>query len=143
MSDQAAAAFDALGDPSRRRIVELFRDGPTPVGALADRLPIGRPAVSKHLKVLSDAGLTEHRTVGTSILHATSRRDRDGTPLVDRKLGRGPRLLCRGRPGAITAPRSADAHEPRRHHVSDLPPIRREVVVDLDPDRAFELFTAY
>ncbi len=70
MSDQAAAAFDALGDPSRRRIVELLRDGPTPVGALADRLPIGRPAVSKHLKVLSDAGLTEHRTVGTSNVYA-------------------------------------------------------------------------
>ena len=70
MSDQAAAVFDALGDPSRRRIVELLRDGPSPVGALADRLPIGRPAVSKHLKVLSDAGLTEHRPVGTSNVYA-------------------------------------------------------------------------
>lgn len=70
MSDQAAAVFDALGDPSRRRIVELLRDGPSPVGVLADRLPIGRPAVSKHLKVLSDAGLTEHRAIGTSNVYA-------------------------------------------------------------------------
>jgi DNA-binding transcriptional ArsR family regulator len=70
MSNQAAAMFDALGDPSRRRIVELLRDGPSPVGVLADRLPIGRPAVSKHLKVLSDAGLTEHRSVGTSNVYA-------------------------------------------------------------------------
>jgi DNA-binding transcriptional ArsR family regulator len=70
MSDQAAAVFDALGDPSRRRIVELLREGPSPVGVLADRLPIGRPAVSKHLKVLSDAGLAEHRTVGTSNVYA-------------------------------------------------------------------------
>src|ERR1700761_367813 len=70
MSDQAAAVFDALGDPSRRRIVELLREGPSPVGVLAGRLPIGRPAVSKHLKVLSDAGLTEHRTVGTSNVYA-------------------------------------------------------------------------
>jgi DNA-binding transcriptional ArsR family regulator len=70
MSDQAAGVFNALGDPSRRRIVELLREGPSPVGVLADRLPIGRPAVSKHLKVLSDAGLAEHRTVGTSNVYA-------------------------------------------------------------------------
>ncbi len=73
MSDQAAVVFDALGDPSRRRILELLRDGPSPVGALADRLPIGRPAVSKHLKVLSDAGLTEHRSIGTSNVYALRR----------------------------------------------------------------------
>jgi DNA-binding transcriptional ArsR family regulator len=70
MSDQAAAVFNALGDPSRRRILELLREGPRPVGVLADRLPIGRPAVSKHLKVLSDAGLAEHRSVGTSNVYA-------------------------------------------------------------------------
>jgi DNA-binding transcriptional ArsR family regulator len=70
MGDQAAAVFDALGDPSRRRIVELLREGPSPVGVLAGRLPIGRPAVSKHLKVLSDAGLTEHRAIGTSNVYA-------------------------------------------------------------------------
>jgi DNA-binding transcriptional ArsR family regulator len=58
--------FDALGDPVRRRIVELLGDGPRPVGALARELPVGRPAVSKHLKILSAAGLTDHTTVGTS-----------------------------------------------------------------------------
>ena len=71
MSDQAAeAVFDALGEPVRRRILELLHDGPTPVGQLADRLPVGRPAVSKHLRVLSDAGLIEHRSVGTRNLYA-------------------------------------------------------------------------
>jgi DNA-binding transcriptional ArsR family regulator len=70
MSDQAAAVFDALGDPSRRQILELLREGPSPVGGLADRLPIGRPAVSKHLKVLSEAGLAEYRAVGTSNVYA-------------------------------------------------------------------------
>ncbi|HEX3751090.1 MAG TPA: metalloregulator ArsR/SmtB family transcription factor [Streptosporangiaceae bacterium] len=71
MSDQAAeAAFDALGEPVRRRILELLHDGPTPVGRLAERLPVGRPAVSKHLRVLSDAGLIEHRSVGTRNLYA-------------------------------------------------------------------------
>ncbi len=71
MSDQAAeVVFDALGEPVRRRILELLHDGPTPVGRLAERLPVGRPAVSKHLRVLSDAGLIEHRSAGTRNLYA-------------------------------------------------------------------------
>jgi DNA-binding transcriptional ArsR family regulator len=71
MSNQGAdAVFEALGEPVRRRILELLRDGPTPVGRLADQLPVGRPAVSKHLKVLSGAGLIEHRSVGTRNLYA-------------------------------------------------------------------------
>ena len=70
MSNQTAdAVFDALGEPVRRRILELLRDGPTPVGRLAERLPVGRPAVSKHLRVLSNAGLLEHRSVGTRNLY--------------------------------------------------------------------------
>jgi DNA-binding transcriptional ArsR family regulator len=69
MSNQSAAAFDALGDPMRRRLVELLADGPRPVGALAAQLPIGRPAVSKHLKVLSGAGLVAHRPIGTRNLY--------------------------------------------------------------------------
>src|SRR2546423_14393603 len=63
-------AFDALGDPMRRRIVERLRRGPLPVGELAERLPVGRPAVSKHLKVLEGAGLVEHRGIGTRNLYA-------------------------------------------------------------------------
>ena len=71
MSDQLLdAAFDALGDPMRRRIVERLRPGPLPVGELAAGLPIGRPAVSKHLKVLQGAGLVEHTSVGTRNLYA-------------------------------------------------------------------------
>jgi DNA-binding transcriptional ArsR family regulator len=66
MSNAADLVFEALGDPVRRQIVELLKDGPRPVGELARELPVGRPAVSKHLKVLSAAGLTEHTTVGTS-----------------------------------------------------------------------------
>jgi len=71
MSNQSAdTVFDALGEPLRRRILELLREGPTPVGRLAARLPVGRPAVSKHLRVLSDAGLIEHRSAGTRNLYA-------------------------------------------------------------------------
>jgi DNA-binding transcriptional ArsR family regulator len=72
MRNQSAAdaAFDALGDPMRRRIVERLRRGPMPVGALAAELPVGRPAVSKHLRVLEGAGLVEHQSVGTRNLYA-------------------------------------------------------------------------
>jgi len=70
MSNQSAdAVFDALGEPVRRRILELLHEGPTPVGQLAERLPVGRPAVSKHLRVLSHAGLIEHRSAGTRNLY--------------------------------------------------------------------------
>jgi DNA-binding transcriptional ArsR family regulator len=71
MSNQSAeAVFDALGDPTRRRIVERLRPGPLPVGELAADLPVGRPAVSKHLKVLEGAGLVEHHSIGTRNLYA-------------------------------------------------------------------------
>src|SRR5919109_240365 len=70
MSDQSDLALDALGDPMRRRIVERLRPGPLAVGELAAGLPVGRPAVSKHLKVLEGAGLVEHHSVGTRNLYA-------------------------------------------------------------------------
>jgi DNA-binding transcriptional ArsR family regulator len=66
MSNQVDLVFDALGEPVRRQIIEMLKDGPRPVGDLARELPVGRPAVSKHLKVLSAAGLTDHTTIGTS-----------------------------------------------------------------------------
>src|ERR1700691_4901802 len=70
MSNQSAeAVFDALGEPVRRRILELLHDGPAAVGQLARRLPVGRPAVSKHLRVLSSAGLVEHSSAGTRNLY--------------------------------------------------------------------------
>ena len=62
--------FDALGEPVRRDIIARLRGGPTPVGRLADRLTVGRPAVSKHLRVLEDAGLVRHESRGTRNLYA-------------------------------------------------------------------------
>lgn len=59
----------ALADPTRRQLLAALRGGPMPVGALADRLPVSRPAVSQHLRVLSDAGLLEVETVGTRRLY--------------------------------------------------------------------------
>ena len=54
----------------RRRIVQRLADGPRPVVDIATGLPIGRPAVSRHLKVLSDAGLVTHTSRGTRNLYA-------------------------------------------------------------------------
>ena len=54
----------------RRRILERLSTGALPVGELAAQLPIGRPAVSKHLRVLTDAGLVEHTPRGTRNLYA-------------------------------------------------------------------------
>jgi len=60
-----AEALTALGDPSRRAIFERLADRPRAVGELAAELPISRPAVSQHLKVLKDARLVVDRPVGT------------------------------------------------------------------------------
>ncbi len=54
-----------LGDPTRRAIVERLADRPRAVGELADDLPVSRPAVSQHLKVLKDAGLVTEQASGT------------------------------------------------------------------------------
>jgi DNA-binding transcriptional ArsR family regulator len=70
MSNQSALALDALGDASRRQILELLAGRPHAVGELADAMPIGRPAVSKHLKVLEGAGLVRHESRGTRNLYA-------------------------------------------------------------------------
>jgi DNA-binding transcriptional ArsR family regulator len=56
--------FDALGDPNRRAIVELMRDGERSVGELAGALPISRPAVSRHVRLLEQAGLVTGRVDG-------------------------------------------------------------------------------
>src|SRR3979490_718981 len=55
------ATLRALAEPSRFQIVELLRDGPRPVGDMVDRLHLRQPQVSKHLRVLSDAGLVDVR----------------------------------------------------------------------------------
>jgi DNA-binding transcriptional ArsR family regulator len=72
MSNQVAVddVLDALGDRTRRAIVRRLRGGPLPVGELAAGLPVGRPAVSKHLRILAGAGLVVHTSVGTRNLYA-------------------------------------------------------------------------
>ena len=68
-------ALDALGDPTRRRVFERLRRGPLSVTELAEKLPVSRPAVSQHLRVLKQAGLVTERRDGTRRLY---RIDPDG-----------------------------------------------------------------
>lgn len=65
-------AFIAIADPNRRFLLEELRRGPKTVGELAAGLPVSRPAVSQHLKVLLDAGLVSTRAQGTRRIYAVS-----------------------------------------------------------------------
>jgi DNA-binding transcriptional ArsR family regulator len=60
-----AEAFTALADPTRRAVFERLRRGARPVGEIARELPVSRPAVSQHLRVLKNAGLVGERRDGT------------------------------------------------------------------------------
>src|ERR1700689_3290567 len=63
-------ALAALADPTRRDVFERLRAGPQAVGAIAQGLPVSRPAVSQHLKVLKEAGLVTDRPEGTRRVYA-------------------------------------------------------------------------
>jgi DNA-binding transcriptional ArsR family regulator len=65
VSTYGTNGLNALGDPTRRAIFERLGRGPQAVGELANELPVSRPAVSQHLKVLKDAGLVIDRAAGT------------------------------------------------------------------------------
>jgi DNA-binding transcriptional ArsR family regulator len=65
----AADPFEALADPNRRAIAQLLGAGERSVQELADSMPISRPAVSRHLRLLKDAGLVTDRAEGTRRLY--------------------------------------------------------------------------
>jgi DNA-binding transcriptional ArsR family regulator len=67
---RAPRGLDALGDPTRRAILEVLRGGGRSVREIAERLPVSRPAVSQHLRVLSDARLVTHERHGTRHFYA-------------------------------------------------------------------------
>src|SRR5207253_5727003 len=66
-------ALAVLADPTRREVFERLRGGPRPVNVLAAGLPVSRPAVSQHLKVLKDAGLVEERSEGVRRIYSVRR----------------------------------------------------------------------
>jgi DNA-binding transcriptional ArsR family regulator len=66
-------ALTVLADPTRRKVFERLRAGPRPVNVLAAGLPVSRPAVSQHLKVLKQAGLVEERSEGVRRIYSLRR----------------------------------------------------------------------
>src|SRR5438876_11903662 len=66
----ATDSMAALGDPTRRAIFERLAEGPSSVGALAADMPVSRPAVSQHLKVLKEAGLVVDRQAGNRRIYS-------------------------------------------------------------------------
>ena len=63
------SALDVLSDPTRRAVFELLEAGPRSVGSIAADLPVSRPAVSQHLRILKDAGLVTDAAEGTRRLY--------------------------------------------------------------------------
>jgi predicted transcriptional regulator len=75
--DAGAQVLDALGNPTRREIVAILATGPRAVGEIARRLPVSRPAVSKHLRILEDAGVVAHVAAGRRNLFRLERKGFD------------------------------------------------------------------
>ncbi len=101
-----ASAYRALGDPTRREILRLLRDGDLPAGTLAGQFQISWPSVSRHLKVLEGAGLVSSVRRGGNIVYSlqTSVLEDIATEVADMaRLGRGPR----------TAPAPTRARQPQ------------------------------
>lgn len=90
-------AFEVLAEPSRRRILDLLRDDERSVGDLVDRLPLSQPGVSRHLRVLRDAGLVKVRHDAQRRLYAV-----DPGPLAEIDAWLAPyRSLWTGRLDAL------------------------------------------
>lgn len=70
----ADAVFDALGDPTRRKVLGRLRAGPRSVQQIADGMDVSRPAVSQHLRVLAEARLVRVHAVGTKRLYEVDSR---------------------------------------------------------------------
>lgn len=69
---ESGVSIAALADPTRRRIFEILAKGPAAVGQLASELPVSRPAVSQHLKILSNAGLVTVHQDGTRRIYSSN-----------------------------------------------------------------------
>jgi DNA-binding transcriptional ArsR family regulator len=67
------SALAVLADPTRRQVLERLRAGPRPVNAIAAGLPVSRPAVSQHLKILKQAGLVDERSEGVRRIYSVRR----------------------------------------------------------------------
>jgi DNA-binding transcriptional ArsR family regulator len=97
MSVTTTALFEILAEPNRRRVLDLLREQERTVGELVDALDMNQPAVSKHLRVLRDAGLVESRIDAQRRIYSLN-----AEPLADVDAWLAPyRKFWRGRLGAL------------------------------------------
>ncbi len=131
----AARTFEILADPTRRRILERLRRGPVAVGEIAANLPVSRPAVSQHLKLMKESGLVAETRRGTRHYFALA-------PEGLREL----RAYVDGLWGDALA--SFAVHIEREPEMAEtiaqfeVPPVEKSVLVACAPERAFRAFTA-
>ncbi len=125
--------WSVLVDPTRRAIVERLADRPLAVGELANELPVSRPAVSQHLKVLKDAGLVTEQADGTRRIY---RLDPIAVGALRDQLDTFWRSRARRLPG-----RSATANAGGIMTETAAQVVRRQVVVDAPIEQAFATFT--
>ncbi len=128
-----ARSLEALGDPTRRALFEMLCRRPHSVGELADAVPVSRPAVSQHLKVLKDAGLVADRAAGTRRIYRVA-------PTGVEQL----RAYVEGLWDTALAG-FASAVEEEAHTMSTentvIAPVRKSVVVGAPVELAFRIFT--
>ena len=124
--------IEALGDPTRRAVFERLGKHPMAVGELAAGMPVSRPAVSQHLRVLKDAGLVSERREGTRRIYGIAP---EGLAEVRAYFEQ----FWDGRPRRVQGGRRE-----RRDMSSTetIAPIKTAVTVAVSPERAWEVFTA-
>jgi len=128
-----------LGDPTRRAIFELLARKPCSVGELAKRLPVSRPAVSQHLRVLKDGGLVASRSEGTRRVY---RLDPDGVGALRAYLdGIWGEALRAFQMAAEAVPVDMEQEPLRMSETSTIPAIHATITVSVPIERAFRVFT--
>jgi DNA-binding transcriptional ArsR family regulator/uncharacterized protein YndB with AHSA1/START domain len=126
--------WTALGDPTRRAIVERLADRPRAVGELAAELPVSRPAVSQHLKVLKDAGLVVDRPAGNRRIYHVNP---DGLDALRAQLDRFWRKVLTTYKEVVEPPTGEASMVKRTQETS----VRTQIVVAAPIQRAFRVFT--
>src|SRR6266702_3864986 len=130
----ATNGWAALADPTRRMIFERLIEHPCAVGALAAELPVSRPAVSQHLKVLKDAGLVVDKRAGKQRIYQV---DPDGLAVLRAELDRFWTKTLAAYKTVVEQPTQGD---PMSIQAADTS-VRTSIVVEAPISRAFKVFT--
>jgi DNA-binding transcriptional ArsR family regulator/uncharacterized protein YndB with AHSA1/START domain len=136
VSAYATSGWTALGDPTRRAIFERLVERPRAVGELADGLPVSRPAVSQHLKVLKSAGLVVDRQVGK---HRIYQVDPDGLAAMRAELDRFWNSTLTAYKAVVEKPTKEILMSTQAEATTS---VRTSIVVEAPIERAFQVFTS-